>query len=321
MSNTQQEIATPKACKQRNRTLIQGLIAFIFVSFLGLGLVALGTMLLSGSSAITILVLIVLSVVLAAIGIIVTKETRLAVKIILDVLTAEIAVILIAWFISDITPKNMQNNIIFIVTTAVMAILLICLDILKFFDKTADRRLSTRYITYAATFIALSVLCKMLGNAVSALVIMNMKLSFVYVPWVLSGIVLGPVGGVMTAIISDILGQLTIATGGAINPLTMLSNALFPLASALIFRFVKKGPDWLKLLVGMLISLIVCTMGIGALALYYLYNWNATMSFFTYTITMRWQQAIVIVVNYFLCLLLLPVVNKMQLRKRVQNTE
>ena len=199
-----------------------------------------------------------------------------------------------------------------------MAILLICLDIVG--NKQQSRRRTTRYLTYTATFVALSVLFKILGNTISSIVIIpNMRLSFVYVPWVLSAYVLGPVGGVITALIGDILGQLTVAVGGAINPLTTLSNALFPLAPALIFKFLKdKTPDWLNLLIGMVISLVVCTMGIGAYALFSYYNYGSSMSFWTYLLTIRSPQIIIIAINYFLCLLLLPTVKKMKLSDKLE---
>ncbi len=319
MSRSQQEIATPKVCKQRDRALIGKTIALIFVSFLALGVFALGIMLMTENAVITIALLIALSVAISAVAVFFTRHERLIVKIILDVLTGEIAVILIAYFGSQINKSNLANNIIYMVTIGVMAVLLICLNIIKVYDANTDARRSTRYLTYAATFVALGVIFKLIGNAVSSIVIIpNMRLSFVYIPWVLSGIVLGPIGGVLTALISDVLGQLTIAVGGAVNPLTMLSNALFPLAPALIFKFFKGKHDWLKLLIGMLVSLVICTMGIGSLALYFLYGYNDTMSFFTYLVTIRSPQMIIIAVNYLLCLLLLPIIDRMQLKRNIK---
>lgn len=318
MSNTQQEIATPQDCKQCISPLIPGVCALIFVSFLALAFVGLGIWLATNNSVIAVSIVIALSVALAGFSSFAVRKIKPLLKIVLNVVTAEVAFVLILWFLSTLNDENMASNIIFIATTAVMAVVLICLNIVKTVDKPT--RITTKYLTYAATFVALSVLFKMLGNAVSSIVIIpNMRLSFVYIPWVLSGIVLGPVGGVITALVSDLLGQLTIAVGGAINPLTMLSNALFPLASALIYRFVKRGPNWLKLLGGMAISLVVCTMGIGAAALYWQYEYYHSMSFIAYTLAFRWPQIIIIAINYFLCLLLLPVVNKMKLTYRLKN--
>lgn len=261
--------------------------------------------------------LIVLMLAEAAVAIWFFRHNLFAVKIILNVLTNCFALTLILRLIVTMTEANKATNIIYIATVAAMAILLICLDIVG--SKHTSRR-TTRYLTYTATFVALSVLFKMLGNTISSIVIIpNMRLSFVYVPWVLSGFVLGPVGGVITALISDILGQLTVAVGGAINPLTTLSNALFPLAPALIFKLFKgKMPDWISLLVGMVLSLIFCTMGIGAYALFSYYNYGSSMSFWTYLLTIRSPQIIIIAINYFLCLLLLPTVKKMKLSDKLQ---
>ncbi len=316
LSKSQQEIATPKACKQRNWVLIRNTIALIFVSFLALGLFALGIMLLSGNAVLTIALLIALSIAVSVVAIAFVRRERLLVKIILDALTGEIAVILIAYFASKITAATLANNLIYIGTITVMAVVLICLNVVKLYDKPNEGTKSTRYITYAATFVALSVIFKMIGNAISAICPPTMKISFVYIPWVLSGIVLGPIGGVITAVIGDLLGQLTIATGGSINPLTALANALFPLAPALIFKFFRGKHDNIKLLIGMLISLVVCTMGIGAYALYLMY-YNG-MNYFVYLFTIRSPQMIVIAINYVLCALLLPVIRRMKLKNNIK---
>lgn len=313
MSTTQQEIATPKACNQRKRLIVLISLALFFVVAATVCIV-----LFRDNEVAIMFTVILLMIAEAAIAICFVSHNRLAVKIILDVLTAGFAIILIVRLIVTITDTNKATNLIYIATVAVMAVLLICLDIVG--NKHTSRRRTTRYLTYTATFVALSVLFKMLGNTISSIVIIpNMRLSFVYVPWVLSGFVLGPVGGVITALISDILGQLTVAVGGAINPLTTLSNALFPLAPALIFKLFKgKIPDWSTLLIGMLLSLIFCTMGIGAYALFSYYNYGATMSFWTYLLTIRAPQIIIIAINYFLCLLLLPTVKKMKLSDKLE---
>ncbi|MBR2970330.1 MAG: folate family ECF transporter S component [Clostridia bacterium] len=312
MSTTQQEIATPKACNQRKRLIILISLALFFVDAAAVCIV-----LFHDNAVAVMFTLIVLMLAEAAVAIWFFRHNLFAVKIILNVLTNCFALTLILRLIVTMTEANKATNIIYIATVAAMAILLICLDIVG--SKHTSRR-TTRYLTYTATFVALSVLFKMLGNTISSIVIIpNMRLSFVYVPWVLSGFVLGPVGGVITALISDILGQLTVAVGGAINPLTTLSNALFPLAPALIFKLFKgKMPDWISLLVGMVLSLIFCTMGIGAYALFSYYNYGSSMSFWTYLLTIRSPQIIIIAINYFLCLLLLPTVKKMKLSDKLQ---
>ncbi|MBE5730682.1 MAG: folate family ECF transporter S component [Clostridiales bacterium] len=313
MSTTQQEIATPKACNQRKRLIILISLALFFVDAAAVCIV-----LLRDNAVAVMLTVILLMIAEATVGIWFFRHNLFAVKIILNVLTNCFALTLIIRLIVTTTEANKANNIIYIATVAAMAILLICLDIVG--NKQQSRRRTTRYLTYTATFVALSVLFKILGNTISSIVIIpNMRLSFVYVPWVLSAYVLGPVGGVITALIGDILGQLTVAVGGAINPLTTLSNALFPLAPALIFKFLKdKTPDWLNLLIGMVISLVVCTMGIGAYALFSYYNYGSSMSFWTYLLTIRSPQIIIIAINYFLCLLLLPTVKKMKLSDKLE---
>lgn len=317
MSDTQQEIATPEVCKQRKRSVLLTVFALIFVI-----MAVTGFILLHKNTVAVLVIVIALAIVLSIIAILSVKGNRIAIKIILDYLTGIVALCIIAYLYVTMNEDKKADTILYMAITVAMAVLLICLNLVKQYEDEKDSTRSTRYLTYTATFVALSYIFKMLGNAVSSIIVIpNMKLSFVYIPWVISGVVLGPVGGVVTALISDILGQLTITVGGAINPLTSIANALFPLAPALIYKFMKKSPDWLKLLIGMAISLVICTMGIGAYSLYTYYNYGSSMSFWTYLLTIRSPQMIVIAINYTLCLALLPVVKKIRLTERLRQAE
>ena len=72
----------------------------------------------------------------------------------------------------------------------------------------------TKRITYLATFTALSLVLKMLSNALSAALPPSLKISFSYLGWYLSAAVLGPLGGGCVALVTDVLGQLVLPQGG-----------------------------------------------------------------------------------------------------------
>ena len=57
----------------------------------------------------------------------------------------------------------------------------------------------------------------------------SLKLSFIYIPWILAAVTLGPVDGMFVACLSDLIGILVLPTTGTIIPLMTLSNTLFPL--------------------------------------------------------------------------------------------
>ena len=124
MSNTQQEIATPQDCKQCISPLIPGVCALIFVSFLALAFVGLGIWLATNNSVIAVSIVIALSVALAGFSSFAVRKIKPLLKIVLNVVTAEVAFVLILWFLSTLNDENMASNIIFIATTAVMAVVL-----------------------------------------------------------------------------------------------------------------------------------------------------------------------------------------------------
>ena len=301
--HSQQEIATPKDCNRRFYVVISAFTALIFFVAVCLcsvfapknGKVILFTVL--GFAAITI------------VSIALCRQNKNTVAFILQSLTVAIAALLCGYLIS----AKKQSAADIIVTVVAAAIILIAVSFLAM-PNSSPNRITTKYITYCATFTALSIICKMLGNAISSIIIIpNMRLSFVYVPWVLAGITLGPVGAFITGLAGDILGQLAVAVGGSINPLTTLSNALFAVFPALIFRLSKSDKAWLKLLIGMTLSLIICTLGIGGYALYTWWGYDKSMSFFTYILTIRSPQIIIVAINYFITLLLLPTMKKANL--------
>ncbi len=145
----------------------------------------------------------------------------------------------------------------------------------------------TRRLTYIAVLVALSLILKMIGNV---LTIVGFRVSFVYIPWILAGALLGPLGGAAVSFITDVLG--TFIAGQTPVPLLMLGNALYPIFPALACMLPLKN-DYLKIVIGSCFSLLICTLGINTLGLALLYE----QSFWFQLVTFRLPQIGVFAVN------------------------
>lgn len=158
----------------------------------------------------------------------------------------------------------------------------------------------SRRLTYISVLVAMSLILKMLGNI---FMIGGFKVSFVYISWIVAGVILGPIGGCAVSFITDILG--TFIMGGlTIQPLMVLGNTLYPLFPAIAFRLPGKYM-YLKIVVGSCVSLFVCTLGFNTLSLAQYYG----IPYLAYFVT-RLAQVPVFVFNIFAIGLLMPVVRR-----------
>ena len=97
-------------------------------------------------------------------------------------------------------------------------------------------------IMLAVTFLAaLSIVC---GKYLAIRGGDVMRFSFENLPILLAGIAFGPVAGLVTGILADLLGCLMV--GYTINPLVTLGAAVIGLLGGLLFRLCKKWPLLLK---------------------------------------------------------------------------
>ncbi|MBQ7227599.1 MAG: folate family ECF transporter S component [Clostridia bacterium] len=159
---------------------------------------------------------------------------------------------------------------------------------------------SSRNIARLATFVALALVMKLIGKSLT--LTPTFTVTFIYLPWLISGAVLGPIGGMIVGAISDVLGNLIF--GQPFIPLTFVSNMLYPVFIGIIYKTPIKN-DYVKCGIGAVCSLLFCTLGLGSLALYTFYGYIETMSFFEYLIAFRLQQVIVFAVNLVLLLALI----------------
>lgn len=156
----------------------------------------------------------------------------------------------------------------------------------------SEKFFTTRRITLLAVFVAMALAMKLIGKSLT--ITPTFTVTFIYLPWLLSGIVLGPIGGMIVGGISDVLGNLVFGT--PFIPLTFVSNTLFALPIALIYKFAPIKNDFVKCSLGTLCSLLLCTLGIGSLALWHAYGYYKTMNFWQYLV-FRMPQVGVFAVN------------------------
>lgn len=183
-------------------------------------------------------------------------------------------------------------------------------------NKVAKKRTPTMTITYIAALCAFCVILKYLTNTFSISVGNNLKLSVTYIGWFLAGIISGPIGAFTIAIISDLLGQIILSTGGAPNPIFTFGNGLGAMSFALCFHFLPIGKPYSLLrsivgtIVGAITTALVSTMGINTFGIWFLYN-QAT-EYFAFFIT-RLPQLIILAINTAVVIALIPVLRKLRL--------
>ncbi len=120
----------------------------------------------------------------------------------------------------------------------------------------------TRKIVYAALFSALAVVLKIFAiNPIP-----SVKVSFLYIPCFLAGILLGPTHGFMTGVIGDLLGHIIKPTGPT-SPFMVLRSGSMGLIMGLVFRVKYLKFTLVKILAGAAAVLAVVTLGINTYAM------------------------------------------------------
>lgn len=84
------------------------------------------------------------------------------------------------------------------------------------------------------------------------------RISFGFVPIILSGIILGPVFGFAVGAVADLLGCILFGFPPYL-PIT-LTSALVGLMAYLIYRLMRNSNEWAKVLVTVIIIQIVCSI-------------------------------------------------------------
>ncbi len=98
----------------------------------------------------------------------------------------------------------------------------------------------------------------------------SLRISFENTPVLLSGILFGPLAGILTGIAGDLLGCLYCGFG--VIPVITLGMALVGGISGLLFRSNRKGALWLRLLIAVYPAHIVGNMLVKTLGIYWWYS-------------------------------------------------
>jgi ECF transporter S component (folate family) len=170
---------------------------------------------------------------------------------------------------------------------------------------------AAKRITYIATFTAITLMFKTLGNFL--MIGESLRISFTYFGWILAAVALGPIGGAAVGFITDVLGTFLAATGGGINPLITLGNTLFPLIVGLCYKYIPLRNKNIPIVIGTALAVVFCTMGINSAALYYMYGYDASMPFWAYLAAFRYLQPLVVSVNLAAALAAAPFARRIKL--------
>ena len=183
-------------------------------------------------------------------------------------------------------------------------------------NRVAKKRTPTQTVTYIATLCAFCIVLKWLSNVLSVAVPLSLKISLAYIGWFVSAIVVGPLLGGCVAGISDVLGQLMLATGGAPNPILICGNFCATMAFGLVYLYLPTGklPQFvasiIKVIVGAIACVLVGTLGLNTLGLW-IYYYSDTQ-YFAFWIT-RLVQLVMAGVNTAIVILIVPVIKRLKL--------
>ena len=181
----------------------------------------------------------------------------------------------------------------------------------KSYAKDQKLRFTTKQITYTATLVTITIMLKMIGNVF--MIGQNLKISFTYVGWILSAVILGPFGGAAVGMITDVMGMLLTPGGSSINPVLTLGYTLFPFIIGMFYKYLPIKNKNISLSIGVAVSTIICTLGICSAGLYFFFGIGNSMPFFTYILTMRMWQVPTVCVNLVIALLFLPVIKRLHI--------
>ncbi len=109
-----------------------------------------------------------------------------------------------------------------------------------------------RRLAVAAFLAALSILC---GKFLAIPVGTVLRFSFENMPILLAGMMLGPVFGILTGVVADLVGCLMV--GYAINPAVTIGAACIGLIGAVLFRLLSRMPLFWRVSLTVLIAHLI----------------------------------------------------------------
>jgi len=160
--------------------------------------------------------------------------------------------------------------------------------------------MSTKKLVYTAVLVAINIA---LNSVDINVVAFGAKMTFSYIPCFIAGIFLGPLAGLLTGLVGDVLG-IIIHPQGVWMPLITVSSALLGLIPGLVFKFIKLNP-YIKIAISFALVFLVCTVFLNTYALFLIYSKGRT--FWVYLGVRMTTQPIVFAINAAaICLLYMP---------------
>lgn len=163
----------------------------------------------------------------------------------------------------------------------------------------------SRNHTFKLCSIALLSALSVVFNAFAINFTQDISVSFTYIVCFVAGVFLGPVEGFTVGVIGDLIGCL-IAPKGPYAPTITLSSGLLGLLPWLLFRYFKKLPTEIKIILSFVLTFLICSVAINTTTWYIMYN--SKTEFFKYIVTRNSIQIIVVAINCALtCIVFRPI--------------
>lgn len=169
---------------------------------------------------------------------------------------------------------------------------------------------ATKYLTYTAVLAALAIVMKLIGQYLTFTP--SFKVTLIYTVWMIAAATLGIVGGGSVCFISEVLGAFVVPTG-PMNPLIVLTNTLYGVLAAIVFRFTPSRHYVVKFVVAGIVCTIVCTCVCNSLAIWYWYGYYKTLTFWQYFIGNRAFQPLVAAINIVVTVAMIPLLIRTKL--------
>lgn len=179
-------------------------------------------------------------------------------------------------------------------------------------NQASKKRLSNnlRLLTVSAFLAALSIICgKYLAFPREGI----LRFSFENLPILLSGMMFGPIVGMLVGVIADLLG--CVLVGFAVNPLVTAGAACIGLLGGLLFRATKKMPLLWQTCITVIPTHLVASVIVKTIGLAQFYAQTYDMSFF---VLMLWRLLNYTIVGVAEWLLLYTVLKNKALRRRFE---
>lgn len=163
-------------------------------------------------------------------------------------------------------------------------------------------------IAYTALFTAIGVLF----NVYTINPTRDLAISFISIPAMLAGIMLGPLSGFTVGILADLIGCI-IAPHGPFMIMLSISSGLFGFIPGVIFLVFRLHPH-LKIAISYFLTLIICTCFLNTFNLWLVYA-SGKMSFWLYFVPRLPWQLINSVINWILATFLFVALQRAKIIK------